>query len=171
LSAVKRILKLSGESIAELPKLTTLTGTYTMNERLRSSRMTIVSAVSALSAYRKEHSEAELPEAMVKQLNMQPILDFMACCALPSFNCQTGQAENGVSCAGCQVAVEESTTAYTMTWPGDMRDMIYSNEGFLRHFTRCEHAQLLWSSSNVGTRLPPKLPYSYRTGGFFNRRD
>jgi hypothetical protein len=44
LSAVKRILKLSGESIAKLPKLTMLAGTYTMNERLRSSRVTIVSA-------------------------------------------------------------------------------------------------------------------------------
>jgi hypothetical protein len=87
LSAVKRILKLLGELIVELPKLMMLTGTYTMNERLRSSCMTIVSAVSALSAYRKEHSGAELPEVMVKQLNMQPILDFMACCALLSFNC------------------------------------------------------------------------------------
>jgi hypothetical protein len=95
LSAVKRILKLSRESIAELPKLTTLAGTYTMNERLRSTRVTIVSAVSTLSAYRKEHSGAELPEAM------QPILDFMDCCALPSINFQTGQAQNGVSCAGC----------------------------------------------------------------------
>jgi hypothetical protein len=65
-----------------------------MDERLRSSRMAIVSAVSAISAYCKEHAGAELPEAMVKQLNMQLILDFMACCALPSFNFQTGQAQN-----------------------------------------------------------------------------
>jgi hypothetical protein len=86
-----------------------------MNERLRSSRVTIVSAVSALSAYRKEHSGAGLPEVIVKQLNMQPIFDFITCCALPSINFQTGQAQNGASCAGCQVAVEESTTAYTMT--------------------------------------------------------
>jgi hypothetical protein len=45
-----------------------------MDERLRSSRMAIVSAVSAISAYCKEHAGAELPEAMVKQLNMQLIL-------------------------------------------------------------------------------------------------
>lgn len=171
LNTVKRILTLSRKSLAELPKLTTLPGTYTMDERPCSSRVTIVSTVSALSAYREEHAGVEASEAMIKQLNTQQSLAFMACCTLPSFNLQTGQAQSGVSCAGCQVAVEESITTFTGAWTGEVRDAVYSHAGFLKHFTYCEQAQLLWISSNGGTRQPPKLPYNCQKGGYFKNRE
>ncbi|KAF1359207.1 cyclin-like F-box [Lizonia empirigonia] len=171
LNTVKRILKLSRKSLGKLPKLVTLPGTYTMDERLRSSRVTIVSTASALSAYREEHSGVEASQAMIKQISTQPILAFMACCALPSFDLRTGQAQNGVSCAGCQVAVEEGINTFKGAWAGEMRDAVYSHDGFLKHFTHCEQAQLLWTSSNGGTERPPKLPYSCRKGGYFKHRE
>ncbi|OAL56907.1 hypothetical protein IQ07DRAFT_22378 [Pyrenochaeta sp. DS3sAY3a] len=165
LTTVKRILRLSRKSLEKLPKLTTLPGTYTMDERPRSSRVTVVSTVSALSAYREEHAGVEAPEIIIKRLNTQPSLAFMACCALPSFDLQTGKAQKGVSCAGCQVAVEESITTFTGAWA------VYSHDGFLKHFSHCEQAQLLWTSSNGGTRQPPKLPYSCQKGGYFKHRE
>ncbi|KAF2708728.1 hypothetical protein K504DRAFT_467964 [Pleomassaria siparia CBS 279.74] len=171
LTTVKRTLKLSRKSLGQLPKLTTLPGIYTMDERPRSKRVTIVSTASALSACREEHAGVEASQDMIKQLSTQPILAFMACCALPSFDLQTGQAQNGVSCAGCQVALEESVITFTGAWAGEIRDAVYSHDGFLEHFTRCEQAQLLWTGSNCGTRPPPKLPYSCQKGGFFKRRE
>jgi hypothetical protein len=171
LSTVKRVLKLSKESLGKLPTLTTLPGTYSMDERPRSSRVTIVSTASALSAYCEEHSRVEAPRDIIKQLSTQPILAFMACCALPSFDLRNGQAQKGVSCAGCQVAVEEGITTFTGAWAGEMRDAVYSHDGFLRHFTHCEQAQLLWTSSNGGARQPPKLPYSCQKGGYFKHRE
>ena len=170
-NTVKRILNLSRKSLAELPRLTTLPGIYTMDERSRSSRMTIVSTASALSAYRKEHAGVEASQAMIKQLSTQPTLAFIACCAMPSFDLQTGKAQNGVSCAGCQVAVEGSITTFKGAWAGEMRDAVYSHDGFLKHFIHCEQAQLLWASSNGGTRQPPKLPYSCQKGGYFKCRE
>ncbi|KAL6709609.1 hypothetical protein ACN47E_001037 [Coniothyrium glycines] len=170
-NTVKRVLQLSKTSLAQLPKLTTLPGIYTMDEQPRSRRVTLVPTVSALAAYRHEHAGLEASEALTKQLNTQPNLAFMACCALPSFNLQTRQVENGVSCAGCQVAVEEGIITFTGAWAGEVRDVVYSRDEFLQHFTRCEQAQVLWISSHGGTRLPPKMPFSCRKGGYFKRRE
>lgn len=95
----------------------------------------------------------------------------MASCVLPSFDLRIGQAQNGLSCAGCQVAVEESITTFTEAWAGEIRDVVYPCEGLLEHFSHCEQAQLLWTSSNGGTRQPPKLPYSCQKGGYTRHRE
>lgn len=96
----------------------------------------------------------------------------MGSCALPYYDEQTGAVEHGVSCAGCQVAIEKDIIGTRGTkWGYDARDKVYAQDGFLDHFRRCEQAQLLWRSSREGQILPPELPVSARTGGYFRRRE
>lgn len=169
-NSVKRILKLSKKSLEKLEKLKTLSGIYTMDQCPRSSRMTVVSMASALSAYREEHAGVEASQLMIAQLSTQPILNFMACCVLPSFDVQTGKAEYGVSCAGCQLALQEDIlTSIGGCWY-KKREVVYSQKGFLEHFKCCEPAQDLWTASYQGTRQAPDLPYLCQTGGLFDCR-
>jgi hypothetical protein len=170
LASVKQILKLSKSSLNNFQKLKTLPGIYSMEERRRTSRLTVISTLSALSAYSKENTGIEPTQEMISKLNSLPILAFMACCAIPSYNPQTGQVEIGVSCAGCQVAVEDSIITHTGAWACEMRDKVYSRIEFLKHIEWCEQAQLLWLGSNRGTIESPKWPYSCKKGGFFKHR-
>ncbi|KAH7128834.1 hypothetical protein B0J11DRAFT_525926 [Dendryphion nanum] len=171
LANVKRVLHLSKKSLAKLPALTTLPGIYTMDERPRSSRITIVPTQSAVSAFSEENGGARPAQDMVDKLYVQPILTFMACCALPSYNLQTNQIESGISCAGCQLALQDGISTGTGDWASDVRDMVYSRSGFLEHFVWCEQAQVLWLDSNDGTVEPSKLPYSCKKGGYFKLRE
>lgn len=154
-ASFKRNPRLSKGSFDRLPKLTTLPGTYTMDKHLRSGRITIIPLPCTLSVYRAENAGSKDAEDMVDKLNTNPIFAFMACCALPSYDSQTGKIESGVSCAGCQVAMENNINSHT-TWAGDIRDMVYSRDEFLEHFVWCEPAQLLWLESERGTTEPPK---------------
>ena len=64
-----------------------------------------------------------------------------------------------MSCAGCQVAVEQSTSTFTEARAGEVRDAVHSYDDFLERFAHREHAQLSWTASKGGTSQPPKLPY------------
>jgi hypothetical protein len=170
-ASVKRVLHLSKQSLKKLPGFTTLPGVYTMDERPRSSRITAVPINVALSIYRHENGGAEPSEEMTDKLGKQPILSFMACCAFPSYSPQNGHIEYGVSCAGCQLAIEIDITSDTGVWAADIRDMVYSQRGFLDHFIWCEQAQKLWLESDGAAVRPPAYPYACTTGGYFSPRD
>ncbi|GAB1729779.1 hypothetical protein NU195Hw_g5733t1 [Hortaea werneckii] len=167
LSAAKRILRLPKYSLAQLPSLKTLPGTYTYPDRDRSRRYTLVPVVSILSAYREDHPGFEAPGTSIAQFNTDSILAYMACCAMPSFDIQTGQVQNGVSCAGCQLLLEKGDTGAHMIWVSDIRDTVYSHAAFLEHFTRCAWAQRLWSGSHGGKRDSPEFPYLCQQGRLF----
>lgn len=158
LARVKRVLSLSKESLTKLPAVTTLPGIYTMDERLRSSRTAIVPTHSALLAFGKENSGTRPTQAIVDKLYAEPILTFMACCALPSYHLQTNQVEHGVSCAGCQLALEKGISTGTGCWASDVRDIVYSRGGFLKHFMWCKQAQILWLESHDGVWEPRGIP-------------
>ncbi|KAF2789271.1 hypothetical protein K505DRAFT_96613 [Melanomma pulvis-pyrius CBS 109.77] len=171
LTTVKRVLHLSKTSLAKLPAFTTLPGIYSMDERSYSSRTTIVPTQSALSAYSEENGGTGPGRDLLNKLHDRPVLTFMACCAIPSYNPQTHQIENGISCAGCQLALQDGISTGMGEWACDVRDMVYSRDGFLKHFVWCEQAQVLWLGSNNGTVEPPKLPYSCKKGGYFTPRE
>lgn len=166
-ATARRILRLSKESAKELPTLTTLPGIFSMDEKPRKIRVKVVHAQSALSAYYKEHSG----DGPTLDTVSRPGLEFMACCALPNYDSRTKQLQNGISCAGCQIAVEDGINTDGTKWAFDVRDMVYSKDGFLKHFEWCEQAQLLWISSEYGTIEPTKYPHSCRKGGYFNSRE
>ena len=100
-----------------------------------------------------------------------PKFNFMGACALPYYDKRTDKVERGISCAGCQVAIEKSALDTDGTeWIFDARDTAYDQDGFLDHFRWCEQAQLLWRSSCEGKKQPPELPQSARLGGYLRRR-
>jgi hypothetical protein len=142
-----------------------------MDERPRSSRTTIVPIQSALSAFSEENGGTEPTRDMVNKLCAQPILIFMVCCAIPSYNPQNDQNENRVSCAGCQLALQDGVSTRTEDWASDVRDMVYSRSEFLEHFEWREQAQGLWLDSNDGTIELLRLPYSCKKGGHFKLRE
>lgn len=138
-----------------------------MDEKPRKAQVEIFDAQSAVSAYYKEHpGNGPTLDAVSK-----PGLEFMACCALKSYDPRTKRIQNGVSCAGCQVALEDGIVADGMRWEFDVRNMVYSKDRFLKHFEWCEEAQILWVSSKNGTVEPAKYPNSCRKGGFFKPRE
>ncbi|KAI7196265.1 hypothetical protein KC363_g1027 [Hortaea werneckii] len=167
LSAAKRLLKLPKRSLAQLPSLKTLPGTYTTIGRDRWKRYTLVPVTSIVSAYRSEHAGREVSGTTVVQLNTDPILAYMACCAMPSFDIQTGQVQNGVSCAGCELLLSKGDTGGHTTWVRRVRDTVYSHTAFLEHFTRCAWAQRLWRGSHGGKRDSPELPQLCQEGRLF----
>jgi hypothetical protein len=171
LANVERVLCPSEKSLAELPTIKTLPGIYTMEQRKRLGRMTSLPVQSALSAYSEENGGTSPAPDTIGKLYIQRIFIFMACCALPSYNPQTRQIENGVSCAGCQLALEDGISTGTGNCAYDIRDMVYSHDGFLQHFAWCEQAQALWLESNDGTVEPRRLPYRCKRGGHFVPRD
>jgi hypothetical protein len=171
LASVKRVLHLSRKSLAKLPTLTTLPGIYTMDERARSTRITVVPTQSALSAFSEENNPTTSTKDLVLRLHSTSIHTFMACCALPSYNLQTNQVENGISCASCQLALQDGISTGTGEWACDVRDMVYSRSGFLEHFVWFEQAQALWLESNNETVEPLRLLHSCKTGGYFRSRE
>ena len=97
---------------------------------------------------------------------------FMASCALPYYDGQSGKIEHGMSCAGCQLALEKDLIGFRgEEWAFEARNKVYTQDGFLEHFKWCKQAQLLWRSSDEGTSKPTELPEAARRGGYFNKRE
>ena len=96
---------------------------------------------------------------------------YMASCGIPYLDTATGIVEMGLSCKGCQVMLEEAlfTNKRRFTAPYIRRDAVYSREGFLKHFWRCEGAKELWDLSKGGT-VPFEEPMFTKQGGFIAKR-
>jgi hypothetical protein len=98
--------------------------------------------------------------------------NFMGSSALPYYNKLASKIERGMSCAGCQLAYEKGIIGSRGEGcASEARDKVYAQDGFLEHFQWCEQAQLLWESSDEGSKRPPELPVVLRRRGFFNRRE
>ncbi len=139
-----------------------------MNRHPRTKRIRIVPTQSFLSAFIKQYDGIIPPQDKVNQFFRDSTFTYMACCALPSYNLRTNQIENGISCAGCELALQAEFIAGP--WAKDVRDIVYSRSGFLEHFVWCEQAQALWLDSNGGTVEPSRLPDMCKKDGFFPPR-
>ncbi|KAF2274627.1 uncharacterized protein EI97DRAFT_95024 [Westerdykella ornata] len=158
---VKRTLELSKKSLANLPTVTLLPlpAIYPMEKR---PSATIVSTYSAALEYVAKNSGSTSIEEALDKLFDSSHIRYMACCALPTYDPQSLQVEYGVSCAGCQLALE--CDIITGELGADVRDMVYSREGFLKHFIWCEKAQLLWTESVNGAVEPKSMPAVCKEG-------
>ncbi|KAI1423770.1 hypothetical protein F5Y12DRAFT_785827 [Xylaria sp. FL1777] len=166
LTATKRQFHFTKADINQLRSLKTLPGTYTMLGNVYKSRITVVSAHQAV----KISGQPPPPRPGNSEQNQR--FNFMAACALPYYDRRTGKVEHGMSCAGCQLALERHIIGYR----GESRDFaardkVYSKDGFLKHFRWCEQAQLLWNSSEEGKIMPPELPEAARQRGYFSNRE
>lgn len=91
---------------------------------------------------------------------------YMASTAFPWYDSTTFEAEDGISCKGCQVRLE----ATLGIMDAQDRDRVFSRAGFLTHFLQCREAQELWDSSESGTK-PTSEPNVTRSGGFLHKFD
>lgn len=105
-----------------------------MDERKYAGPKTIVPVRSAFAAYSDENDGAQSTPDMIAKLSTQPTSIFMACCALPSYDLHGKKIEHGLSCAGCQLALQDGISTRSGDWAGFVRDMVYSQDGFLKHF-------------------------------------
>ncbi|KAI0425655.1 hypothetical protein F5Y09DRAFT_93644 [Xylaria sp. FL1042] len=170
LTAVRRQFHLTKVELDQLRSFRTLPGIYSMKESVHKSRIAIVSVHQAILICRRQpHARAQAQPASSER-NQK--FNFMGSCALPYYDKLTGKVEHGISCAGCQLALEKDIIGTRgEKWAFEARDKVYARDGFLEHFRWCEQAQLLWRSSGEGNNRPTELPEAARRGGYFNKRE
>ncbi|KAK4237893.1 hypothetical protein C8A03DRAFT_34137 [Achaetomium macrosporum] len=168
LARVRKRFRLRKRELDTLRPFKTLVGFYSRRETKYRRRTTAVSLQQAMLL--SEQEPEEQGQARSAESWQALNYNFMGSCALPYYDKRTGQVEQGVCCAGCQLAFEKGIIgARTEKWASEARDKVYSRAGFLEHFKWCEQAQLLWRTSEEGTRLPAELPVSAWMGGHFLR--
>lgn len=170
LAAVKKQFHLTKAELEQLRSFKTLPGKYTMDESVYKSRVTVVSVHQAtLVSVQQPHA---LAQAQLAISGGNQKFTFMGSCALPHYDRRTGRVEHGMSCAGCQLALEKDIIGYRgEELAFEARNKVYAQDGFLKHFRWCEQAQLLWRSSDEGTKRPPELPEGARRRGYFSNRE
>ncbi|KAF5684905.1 cyclin f-box [Fusarium denticulatum] len=169
LSAARKEFRLTKAESALLRSFKTLPGIYSMEESVYKCRFTIVSLyhASLISTPQSQTTMQGQPASSDRNRRY----NFMGSCALPYYDKVTGNVEHGMSCAGCQLALEKDIIgARGERWAFEARDKVYAQDGFLEHFRWCEQAQLLWKSSSEGRNKPAELPEGARRGGYFNQR-
>lgn len=170
LAAVQRQFHLTKAELDQLRSFKTLPGIYSMEESAYKSRITVVSVHQAiLVSGQQPHA---LAQAQPADAGRNRKFNFMGACALPHYDRRTGRVEHGMSCAGCQLALEKGIIGSRgEQWAFEARDKVYAQDGFAEHFRWCEQAQLLWTSSGEGKNRPAELPEAARRGGYFNNRE
>lgn len=167
LGAVRKQFHLTKAESAQLRSIKALPGIYSMSETVHKSRVILVSNhQTILVSGQQLHTSAQAPPGRNQKFR------FMGSCALPYRDRRTGKIEHGISCAGCQLALEKDIIGSRgEKWAFEARDKVYAQDGFLEHFRRCEQAQLLWRSSDEGKNRPAELPEAVRRGGYFKVRE
>lgn len=170
LAAVRKQFHLTKAQVNQPRSFKTLPGIYSMEESVRKSHITIVSVHQAILVSGQEPHT--LAQAQPANSGRSQIFNFMGSCALPYYDRQTSKVEHGMSCAGCQLAIEKQIIGSRgKTWAFDARDKVYARDRLLENFRWCEQAQLLWRSSGEGKHLPTELPGTARRGRYFMKRE
>lgn len=167
LAAVRKQFHLTKAKISQLRSFKTLPGTYSLQESVYKSRVAVVSVHQALLV------SGQQPHTLTQAANSErnQKFNFMGSCALPYYDKRTDKVEHGMSCAGCQLALEKDISGPMHKKRAfEVRDKVYAQDGFLEHFRWCEQAQHLWRSSDQGKNRPPELPEAARNRGYFNNR-
>ncbi|KAI0101638.1 hypothetical protein GGR51DRAFT_529689 [Nemania sp. FL0031] len=173
LASARKKFRLTKVELDQLTSFKTLPGVYTMDESVYKSRVAVVSVHQVILVFRQQPHALALAQAQAQaQLadsGRNQKFNFMGSCALPYYDKRTDRVEYGMSCAGCQLALEKGIIGYRgETWAYEARDKAYAQDGFLDHFRWCEQAQLLWESSDEGSKQPPELPELARRRGYFS---
>lgn len=168
LASVRKWLRVTKTELGQLRSFKSLPGIYSMGESVQNAHIALVSLHQASFTCKRE--SLALQQVQPGRSDRNQKFNFMGSCALPYYDKQTGRVEHGISCAGCQLAIEKDIISTGGTkWGYEARDKVYAQDGFLDHFRWCGQAQLLWRSSDKGKMEPPELPVSARTGGYFRR--
>ncbi|PYI35199.1 hypothetical protein BP00DRAFT_388968 [Aspergillus indologenus CBS 114.80] len=162
-----RIKPRSGRRPGSIPTVRTLPGIYAMDETPRKRRIAVVlrDAVNPLGL--SDHCD----NPRVQRSTSTTLLPYMVTTALPYFDRGSGAVQRGVSCSGCQIALEKALDASRVgsaacAW----RDKVYSHDGFRDHFRDCQEARRLWELSGQGLSIVNVSEF-VRRGGYFKKRD
>lgn len=137
LAATRKQLHLTKAESSRLRSFKAPPGVYSMSEYVRNSLVAIVSVPQAIPVCARLPQGPAQTQFRNSQRNQK--FNFMGACALPYYDKQTGEVDHGMSCAGCQLALEKSiiaTRAEESVF--EARDKIYARDGFLGHFKWCE---------------------------------
>ncbi|GIZ40955.1 hypothetical protein CKM354_000427500 [Cercospora kikuchii] len=146
--------QLSAKSFTSLRNMRTLPGAYSMGKTHFQERFDIVPAEPALTTL---HAEGVKKGIGLAKVPLYYSIDYMACCAIPYYDPKDKSVQNGVSCVGCRVLVEEKLRLGQFDqMVYDRRDIVYSKQAFLEHFKECDKAQDLWKSSDFGRGEPER---------------
>ncbi|KAI2822907.1 hypothetical protein CBS63078_6805 [Aspergillus niger] len=153
-----------------LPVLRTIPGIYSMQEVSIKGRKQLVTMDDLIRIVGSKPSSDE--EAIWTAARSYSNLPFMATTALPYLDRASGRVEEGVSCSGCQVSLEEALTEESRLGPDGLgiRDRVYSHEGFIGHFRECLKAQEVWKLRKNGTSVAGISEF-VRRRGYFKERD
>ncbi|EJP70738.1 F-box domain protein [Beauveria bassiana ARSEF 2860] len=168
LAATRKQFHLTKVETGQLRSFKTLPGIYSMDELPQKSRIAVICVHQAIPVVKKNAPALGQPVGSSRSNK----LNFMGAIALPYYDRGTGKIEHGLSCAGCQLAIEKDIIGTRgEKWAFEARDKVYSRHGFLEHFRWCEQAHGLWRSSGEGAHVPSDLPEGARRGGYFNLRE
>ncbi|PYH90157.1 hypothetical protein BO71DRAFT_452957 [Aspergillus ellipticus CBS 707.79] len=168
LSIVKKSAKSRpGHPNTLVPIVKSLPGIYSMDEIVRKRRVQIMSAeyFGRLPLHKADDRTRATQEKETE------LLRYMVTTSLPYLNTETGVIQNGISCSGCQIALEKALRS-SRTGPSScaLRDKVYSYDEFMQHFRECREAQKLWELSNQGVDVA-KISEFVRRRGYFKKRD
>lgn len=165
-----QVCKATGRSRASfkslIPVLYTIPGIYGMWETNRRRRGYVVAQTHCSEFLHMDG--LELPHTATASPD-PPLVRYMACSSIPYLDLATGGIQTGLSCKGCQAILEDDAGETHSTEFFRRRDRVYSREGFLEHFRKCDGAKALWISSKRGT-APFEEPMFAKQGGYFNKR-
>jgi hypothetical protein len=178
-SDAKAAFGLTKKTLANVPVMSSLPGTYSLSEtpqkktrRLMSQKQARLAAVVAhggekgfmdfinsgisqsKAAYeRRLAARNQARESFDSKGNINHSIDdvkrFMATAHLPYFDTTTRTTQNGLSCRGCQLALEEGSKQTLSSTQecvlNNRRNLTYTEDGFLEHFKECVEAQFIWA--------------------------
>lgn len=143
-----------------IPILKTVPGSYSMEDIPRKRRVYLLS---------EEKITSVLDKPGTTEADELPVLRYMAAASFPYLERSNGDVKYGISCAGCQIALEKTLYGSPAADSAlELRDRAHSHEGFLEHFQSCAEAQTLWILSEEGT-MPVELPPTVRLARRYDR--
>lgn len=165
ISAIKKRFKLNTGHIDSLvPIVRSLPGIYSMDEVARKNRIQLIPTDLIRKFVVSEKEPAATP------LKGTAPSRYMVTTSLPYLDPASGAIEGGICCAGCQIALEKYLASSRIPDNAcDLRDKVYSHDGFISHFWECYEAQAMWNSSKEGNDVLRFSEFIRRRGAFNNR--
>ncbi len=144
---LSRVADATGLTTRELKKA----GRLPVVNTLPDSRRCLVAAGQAVEVMKESGMREEEAEKAVARWPDSLTLRFQAATSLPYLDRWSGEVEQGLSCKGCQLAFEGDFSDRHL----EMRDRMYSREGFAQHVGECSAAGKLLAASREGKGAEP----------------
>ncbi|KAK3689593.1 cyclin-like F-box [Podospora appendiculata] len=147
LSALRNSSGMTRERLAQMmPVVRSLPGRYTMTQKRPTRRLELIAREQSLETL--GFTARPLPFSPRKT----DIWRYMVTTPLPLLDPTTGQVQHGLSCKGCQIALEIADAhGVRCASLSQNRDQVYSRQGYLEHFPLCPESITLWEASETGT--------------------